>query len=72
MLAKAKPDIVAQKIEADLALARYSCIALQRIAGEKKKQKGALAQDTLRLSMDHPLFIKLSNLIDHPTTSKNW
>ncbi|KAG0090671.1 Condensin complex subunit [Podila epicladia] len=84
MLAKAKPDIVAQKIEvilkiglgkhgkADLALARYSCIALQRIAGEKKKQKGALAQDTLRLSMDHPIFIKLSNLIDHPTTSKNW
>ncbi|KAI9242455.1 MAG: armadillo-type protein [Podila humilis] len=84
MLAKAKPDIVAQKIEVilkiglgkhgkvDLALARYSCIALQRIAGEKKKQKGALAQDTLRLSMDHPIFTKLSNLIDHPTTSKNW
>ncbi|KAG0336529.1 Condensin complex subunit [Podila humilis] len=84
MLAKAKSDIVSQKIETilkiglgkhgknDLSLARYSCIALQRIAGEKKKQKGALAQDTLRLSMDHPIFIKLSNLIDHPTKSKNW
>ncbi|KAI1319898.1 Condensin complex subunit [Mortierella claussenii] len=84
MLAKAKPDIVAQKIEtilkiglgkhgkADLALARYSCIALQRIAGEKKKQKGVIAQDTVRLPMDHPIFVKLGTLIDHPTTSKNW
>ncbi|KAF9092669.1 Condensin complex subunit [Mortierella sp. AD031] len=84
MLAKAKPDIVANKIEtilriglgehgrADLSLARYSCIALQRIAGEKKKQKGMLAQDTVRLPMDHPIFHRLRNLIDHPTTSKNW
>ncbi|KAF9428681.1 Condensin complex subunit [Podila epigama] len=84
MLAKAKPDIVSQKIDvilriglgkhgkSDLALARYSCIALQRIAGEKKKQKGALAQDTVRLNMEHPVFVKLGNLIDHPTTSKNW
>ncbi|KAF9195978.1 Condensin complex subunit [Haplosporangium sp. Z 11] len=84
MLAKAKPDIVAQKIEtilkiglgkhgkADLALARYSCVALQRIAGEKKKQKGVIAQDTVRLPMNHPVFVKLGTLIDHPTTSKNW
>ncbi|KAF8935517.1 armadillo-type protein [Dissophora ornata] len=84
MLAKAKSDIVAQKIEtilkiglgkhgkADLALARYSCIALQRIAGEKKKQKGVIGQDTVRLPMDHPIFIKLGQLIDHPTTSKKW
>ncbi|KAG0208089.1 Condensin complex subunit [Mortierella sp. GBA30] len=79
MLAKAKSDIVAQKIEtilkiglgkhgkADLALARYSCIALQRIAGEKKKQKGVIGQDTVRLPMDHPIFVKLRNLIDFPT-----
>ncbi|KAG0292153.1 Condensin complex subunit [Linnemannia gamsii] len=84
MLAKAKPDIVANKIEtilriglgkhgrADLALARYSCIALQRIAGEKKKQKGMIAQDTVRLPMEHPIFSRLRNLIDTPTTSKNW
>ncbi|KAF9345500.1 Condensin complex subunit [Mortierella sp. AD094] len=84
MLAKAKPDIVANKIEtilkiglgkhgkADLALARYSCIALQRIAGEKKKQKGVIGHDTVRLPMDHPIFVKLGNLIDNPTTSKNW
>lgn len=84
MLAKAKPDIVAQKIEtilkiglgkhgkADLALARYSCIALQRIAGEKKKQKGVISQDTVRLPMDHPIFVRLSNLIDYPTSSKTW
>jgi len=84
MLAKAKPDIVAQKIDiilkiglgkhgkADLALARYSCIALQRIAGEKKKQKGVIGQDTVRLPMDHPIFTKLGNLIDLPTMSKNW
>ncbi|KAG0065308.1 Condensin complex subunit [Linnemannia elongata] len=84
MLAKAKPDIVANKIEtilriglgkhgrADLALARYSCIALQRIAGEKKKQKGMIAQDTVRLPMDHAIFLRLRNLIDTPTTSKHW
>ncbi|KAF9352012.1 Condensin complex subunit [Mortierella sp. NVP85] len=84
MLAKAKPDIVAQKIEtilkiglgkhgkADHSLARYSCIALQRIAGEKKKQKGVIGQNTVRLPMSHPIFVKLSNLIDYPTTSKNW
>ncbi|KAF9981382.1 Condensin complex subunit, partial [Entomortierella chlamydospora] len=84
MLAKAKPDIVANKIEtvlkiglgkhgkADLVLVRYSCIALQRIAGEKKKQKGVIGHDTVRLRMDHPIFVKLSNLIDNPTTSKDW
>ncbi|KAF9174343.1 Condensin complex subunit [Mortierella sp. AD010] len=84
MLAKAKPDIVANKIEtilkiglgkhgkADLALARYSCIALQRITGEKKRQKGVATHDTVRLPMDHPIFVKLSNFIDNPTTSKNW
>ncbi|KAK3804526.1 MAG: LOW QUALITY PROTEIN: non-SMC mitotic condensation complex subunit 1-domain-containing protein [Benniella sp.] len=84
MLAKAKPDIVAQKIEtilkiglgkhgkADHSLARYSCIALQRIAGEKKKQKGVIGQNTVRLPMSHPIFVRLSNLIDYPTTSKNW
>ncbi|KAF9919096.1 Condensin complex subunit [Lobosporangium transversale] len=84
MLAKAKPGIVSQKIEtilkiglgkhgkSDPALARYSCIALQRIAGERKKQKGAIGQNTVRLPMDHPIFIKLGHLIDHPTTSKKW
>ncbi|KAF9438398.1 Condensin complex subunit [Entomortierella beljakovae] len=84
MLAKAKNDIVANKIETilkiglgkhgkqDPALARYSCIALQRIAGERKKQKGVIGNDTIRLPMDHPIFVKLGNIIDHPTTSENW
>ncbi|KAG0240937.1 Condensin complex subunit [Actinomortierella wolfii] len=84
MLAKAKPEIVSQKIDvllriglgkhgrADLALARYTCIALQRIAGEKQKQKGTLGQDTVRLAMDHPIFVRLNALIDLPTTSKLW
>ncbi|KAG0004923.1 Condensin complex subunit [Entomortierella chlamydospora] len=84
MLAKAKPDIVANKIEtilkiglgkhgkADLALARYSCIALQRITREKKRQKGVAAHDTVRLPMDHPIFVKLGNFIDNPATSKSW
>ncbi|KAF9583373.1 Condensin complex subunit, partial [Lunasporangiospora selenospora] len=85
MLAKAKPDIVAQKIEvilkiglgkhgkADLALARYSCIALQRITAERKKQKGVVAtQEMVRLPMDHPVFVKLRSLIDFTTISKNW
>ncbi|KAG0259844.1 Condensin complex subunit [Actinomortierella ambigua] len=84
MLAKAKPEIVSQKIDVllriglgkhgrtDLALARYTCIALQRITGEKKKQKGTLGQDTVRLAMDHPVFARLNDLIDMDTKSKLW
>ncbi|KAG9286748.1 hypothetical protein G9A89_012298 [Geosiphon pyriformis] len=71
MLAKAKMEIVSEKIDlllkiglgplgkADLVLARYTCIALQRLAGSKTKVKGTFvvaeqAINTIYLLGKHP------------------
>lgn len=52
MFAQTRPDVIANSIDLllrfglgacsgnDLSLAKYACIALQQLAGKKKKQKG--------------------------------
>lgn len=51
---------------------RYSCIALQRLGGSAKKVKGSLKDDTVRYSMDHPIFVVLAKMIQKPTRNLDW
>ncbi|TIA70796.1 hypothetical protein E3P91_02896 [Wallemia ichthyophaga] len=84
MLAVSRADIVHERIDtliriglgqlgkADLALARYTCIALQRISGSVKKVKGSLQDASIRLPMSEPIFRRLQEALEHPTTSQAW
>ncbi|KAI6123353.1 non-SMC mitotic condensation complex subunit 1-domain-containing protein [Pisolithus thermaeus] len=84
MLALAKRSIVEEKVEVllkvglgklgktDLMLARYTCVALQRLDGSAKKVKGSLLNKTLRLEMNNAIFRKLQEAIEHPCRSKDW
>ena len=53
-------------------LAKYSCIALRRIGGSEKKVKGSLTDKSIRLQMDNPIFRCLKELVEAPTTNKEW
>ncbi|KZT53109.1 hypothetical protein CALCODRAFT_501450 [Calocera cornea HHB12733] len=84
MLAVAKREVVTEKIEtllriglgsfgkADLNLARFSCIALQRVSGSAKKVKGSLVDNTMRLPMDNAIFRKLEEAIEWPCATAAW
>ncbi|KAG8973254.1 Condensin complex subunit [Tulasnella sp. 425] len=84
MIALAKPEVVSERLEtllkvglgrfgkADLVLARYTCIALQRLGGSTKKVKGSLTDKSIRFPMEHPLFRKLQDAIEHPSHSMDW
>ncbi|WFD31737.1 condensin complex non-SMC subunit Cnd1 [Malassezia sp. CBS 17886] len=75
MLATADRDIAADKIDVllrvglgplgvrDLTLAKYTCIALQRVSGSAKKVKGALSDTNVRYPMSHPMFARLSAMV---------
>ncbi|KAJ6577303.1 non-SMC mitotic condensation complex subunit 1-domain-containing protein [Mycena capillaripes] len=58
--------------KADLTLARYTCVALQRLNGSAKKIKGSLLDKTIRIEMDNPIFHKLQEAVEHPSRSKEW
>ncbi|GAA6061284.1 hypothetical protein JCM10212_004690 [Sporobolomyces blumeae] len=84
MFAQPKPEVVADHVEtllkiglgprgrSDLVLARYTCIALGRVAGSVKKVKGSLADVALRLPMESPVFARLADSIQAPSKSKEW
>ncbi|KAH9912294.1 non-SMC mitotic condensation complex subunit 1-domain-containing protein [Epithele typhae] len=84
MLALAKREVVANHVEIlmnvglgdkgknDLTLARYTCVALQRLNGSAKKVKGSLLDKTLRYPMENPLFSKLQVAMERPCRSKEW
>ncbi|KAK0449831.1 non-SMC mitotic condensation complex subunit 1-domain-containing protein [Desarmillaria tabescens] len=57
---------------ADLTLARYTCVALQRLNGSAKKVKGSLDDKTMRIEMDSAIFQKLNQVILRPCHSKDW
>jgi hypothetical protein len=59
-------------LQADLILARYTCIALQRVGGSAKKVKGSLEDKTTRLPMSHPIFSRLEEMIKTPASSLQW
>ncbi|KAJ9119099.1 hypothetical protein QFC22_003590 [Naganishia vaughanmartiniae] len=84
MLARAKREIMTERVEtllktglgplgkADLVLARYTCIALQRLSGSAKKVKGSLSDKTVRLPMHSPIFDKLHQMILVDIKSRQW
>ncbi|KAI0628114.1 non-SMC mitotic condensation complex subunit 1-domain-containing protein [Trametes polyzona] len=84
MLALAKRSVVADRVETlvkvglgergktDLTLARYTCVALQRLNGSAKKVKGSLLDKSLRIDMDNALFRKLQDAVERPCRSKEW
>ncbi|PFH48881.1 hypothetical protein AMATHDRAFT_64397 [Amanita thiersii Skay4041] len=84
MLALAKRSVLADHVDvmlkmglghlgnADLTLARYTCVALQRLNGSAKKIKGSLLDKTLRIEMDNSIFRKLQEAIEHPCRSREW
>ncbi|RPD66651.1 hypothetical protein L226DRAFT_557654 [Lentinus tigrinus ALCF2SS1-7] len=84
MLALAKRHVVADRVDTlvkiglgdlgkvDLTLARYTCMALQRLNGSAKKVKGSLLDKTLRLDMENSLFQKLQEAVERPCRSKEW
>ncbi|GAA5885058.1 hypothetical protein JCM16303_006383 [Sporobolomyces ruberrimus] len=84
MFAQPKPEVVADHVEtllkiglgslgrADLVLAKYTCIALGRVAGSVKKVKGSLTDVSVRLPMESPVFSRLADTIQAPSKSKEW
>ncbi|KAH7878618.1 non-SMC mitotic condensation complex subunit 1-domain-containing protein [Lentinula edodes] len=83
MLALSKRSVLVDKVDvmlkvglgalgkADLTLARFTCVALQRLAGTMKKVKGTMPQ-TKRIEMDSPIFRKMRDVIERPCRSKDW
>jgi condensin complex subunit 1 len=83
MLAAAEPDIVVKEMEAclrvglgelgrrDLGLARYTCIALQRInvVGRQNKDK---ARSMGRLPNDHAVLVRLAGMTEMVSSSNEW
>ena len=94
MLALADPDIVAREVDTllriglgqfgktDLELARYTCIALQRLHIKHKKgwSNSNLAESlgtfesgaSKKLPVDHPVFDKLRDMIHFETSLNEW
>lgn len=85
MLATANPEIVVGEMEtmlrtglgshgrADLQLAKYTCVALQRInPGGRTKEVGSGNVTFSRLPNDHAVLSRLAAIIDVHSDSKEW
>ncbi|RKP07607.1 chromosome condensation complex protein, partial [Thamnocephalis sphaerospora] len=84
MLASARKEVVADHVDLllkiglgqfgrdDLLLAKYTCIALQRLLEAKPKGKGATVLKQARFPQDHAIFRRLKDLIEAPCTSPEW
>ncbi|KAL1746755.1 non-SMC mitotic condensation complex subunit 1-domain-containing protein [Schizophyllum fasciatum] len=84
MLATAKREVLTDRVDlmlktglghhgkTDLLLARYTCLALQRLNGSAKKVKGSLSDNTVRFPVDHPIFRKLQETIERPCRKIDW
>ncbi|ORZ04942.1 non-SMC mitotic condensation complex subunit 1-domain-containing protein [Absidia repens] len=83
MLAKADTEVATEKIDlmlriglgavgkSDLVIAKYTCVALQRLAGTKS-DKARGVYEGKRFPMAHPIFTKLKNMIESNSTSIEW
>ncbi|EPB86159.1 hypothetical protein HMPREF1544_07061 [Mucor circinelloides 1006PhL] len=84
MLAKAKTKVVSDKLDVmlkiglgplgkeDLELARYTCIALQRLEGIRSKEKSRGVHEGVRFPNSHPMFARLKDVIEISTDSQLW
>ena len=83
MLATADPEIVVNEMgvllriglgqygREDLVLAKYSCIALQRINSVKRDSKPS-KEPFLKLPNDHAVLMKLASMVEMVSDSKEW
>lgn len=83
MLATAEPDIVVREMgsmlriglgplgRADLALAKYTCLALRRMNPTKRQGKDEAASAS-KLSNDHAILTKLASMVEIISDSKEW
>ncbi|KAG0193993.1 Condensin complex subunit [Apophysomyces sp. BC1034] len=83
MLGKAKIEIISEKVDlllriglgplgkADLTLARYTSIALQRLTGTKS-EKGRGVYEGIRFSMNHTMFTRLRDIVETPSELTEW
>ncbi|KAI8092765.1 non-SMC mitotic condensation complex subunit 1-domain-containing protein [Halteromyces radiatus] len=83
MLAKANTEVASEKIDlmlhiglgsvgrTDLVIAKYTCIALQRLAGTKS-DKARGVYEGKRFPMSHPVFAKLKEVVQSQSTSMEW
>ncbi|KAG8832801.1 Condensin complex subunit [Serendipita sp. 399] len=76
MIAAARREVVNDRadtlIRIGLVLAKFTCIALQRLSGTVKKVKGSLDDKSVRLSVDSPVFAKLQDIIESTGRSQDW
>ena len=83
MLATADPEIVVREMGTllriglgqhgrdDLVLAKYSCIALQRINSSKRENKDR-STPSMKLANDHAALTKLASIVEIVSDSKEW
>ncbi|KIW05550.1 uncharacterized protein PV09_03428 [Verruconis gallopava] len=84
MLAVADPDIVVKELETclriglgefgrrDFVLARYTCVALQRINVIGNKNKDQKGKSMGRLPNDHAVLMRLAAMTELVSSSKEW
>ncbi|KAK7184717.1 condensin complex subunit 1 [Paraphaeosphaeria sporulosa] len=84
MLALAKPEIIVNEMELclriglgelgrrDLALARYTCIALRRISPPPGKQSESGPAQVAKLPNDHAVLVKLATICEIVSDDKEW
>ncbi|KAL9000825.1 MAG: hypothetical protein Q9169_000579 [Polycauliona sp. 2 TL-2023] len=83
MLAQAEPDIVIKEMgtmlriglgplgQADLALAKYTCVTLRRINPSKRQAKDPTAIAP-KLPNDHAVLVRLAAMVEIISDSKEW
>jgi condensin complex subunit 1 len=83
MLALADPEIIVKEMQTclriglgsigrnDLVLARFTCIALMRMTNNKPT-KGTERMPSTRLPNDHAVLVRLADLLNLESVSKDW
>ncbi|KAL8972411.1 MAG: hypothetical protein Q9183_000572 [Haloplaca sp. 2 TL-2023] len=83
MLAMAEPDIVVREIstilriglgtlgQTDLALAKYTCVALRRMNPSRRQSKDATTAMT-KLPNEHAVLVRLASMVEIVSDSKEW
>ncbi|KAL8943261.1 MAG: hypothetical protein Q9216_001172 [Gyalolechia sp. 2 TL-2023] len=84
MLAMAEPDVVIREMSTmlriglgplgrtDLALAKYTCVALRRINPSRRQIKDTTTPVVSKMPNDHAVLIKLASVVEIVSDSKEW
>ncbi|KAL9005032.1 MAG: hypothetical protein Q9188_002181 [Gyalolechia gomerana] len=84
MLAMADPDVVIREMSTmlriglgplgrtDLALAKYTCVALRRINPARRQVKDTTTTIASKMPNDHAVITKLASMVEIVSNSKEW